>query len=193
LPPAFRANELDPQIARHAFDEAQAAFANARVALGSFAVCCGWVIVSTRFLPRWLGWLAIASRVALIFSRISWTSSIFLLPYGLAVGTGRGWTASPPRRRRWSTTTGRLSRTAPGQADAEPIATCGSSALSEGLWSQLGFRNAVRGHVLPGRTAALGEQPIGLFLSARLQPRHECDSIQSRQQPEAQTVDNFCI
>lgn len=83
MPPAFRANELDPQIARHAFDEAQAAFANARVALGSFAVCCGWVIVSTRFLPRWLGWLAIASRVALIFSRISWTSSIFLLPYGL--------------------------------------------------------------------------------------------------------------
>jgi hypothetical protein len=111
----------------------------------------------------------------------------------LAVGTGRGWTASPPRRRRWSITTSRLSRTAPGQADAEPIATCGSSALSEGLWSQLGFRNAVRGHVLPGRTAALGEQPIGLFLSARLQPRHECDSIQSRQQPEAQTVDNFCI
>jgi hypothetical protein len=31
------------------------AFANARVALGSFAVCCGWVITSTRFLPRWVG------------------------------------------------------------------------------------------------------------------------------------------
>jgi hypothetical protein len=64
-------------------DEAQAAFANARVALGSFAVCCGWVIVSPRFLPRWLGWLAIASGVGLVFSRMSWTSSIFLLPYGL--------------------------------------------------------------------------------------------------------------
>src|SRR5215211_1913749 len=80
---ALRADDLDPQIARYAFDESQAAFANARVALGSFAVCCGWVIVLTRFLPRWLGWLAIASRVGLVLSRISWTNSILLLPYGL--------------------------------------------------------------------------------------------------------------
>jgi hypothetical protein len=78
---AFHADDLDPQIARYAFDEGQAAFANARVALGSFAVCCGWVIVSTRFLPRWLGWLAIATGVGLALSRISWTSYIWLLPY----------------------------------------------------------------------------------------------------------------
>ncbi|HEX6759378.1 MAG TPA: hypothetical protein VF086_13370, partial [Propionibacteriaceae bacterium] len=57
------------------------AFANARVALGSFAVCSGWVIASTRFLPRWVGWLAIASGAGLALSRISWTSSIWLLPY----------------------------------------------------------------------------------------------------------------
>ena len=105
---AFRANDLDPQIARYAFDEAQAAFANARVALGSFAVCCGWVIVLTRFLPRWLGWLTIASGVGLVFSRISWTSYIFLLPYGLfwlwvLVVAG----LLSPGRRRWSTMTGR--------------------------------------------------------------------------------------
>jgi hypothetical protein len=49
---AFRADDLDAQIARYAFDEGQVAFANARVALGSFAVCCGWVIASTGFLPR---------------------------------------------------------------------------------------------------------------------------------------------
>jgi hypothetical protein len=77
----FRADDLDPQIAMYAFDEGQAAFANARVALGSFAVCCGWVIASTRFLPRWLGWLAIASGVGLALSRISWTNPIWLLPY----------------------------------------------------------------------------------------------------------------
>jgi hypothetical protein len=58
---AFRAGDLDPQIARYAFDQGQAAFANGRVATGSFAVCCGWVIASTPFLPRWAGWLAIAS------------------------------------------------------------------------------------------------------------------------------------
>ena len=79
---AFRADDLDPQIARYAFDEGQAAFANARVAQGSFAVCCGWVIVSTRFLPRWLGWLAIASGVGLVLSRISWTG-YFWLPFYL--------------------------------------------------------------------------------------------------------------
>ena len=55
--------------------------ANARVALGSFAVCCGWVIASTRFLPHWVGWLAIASGAGLALSRISWTSPIWLAPY----------------------------------------------------------------------------------------------------------------
>ena len=78
---AFRAGDLDPQIARYAFDQGQAAFANGRVALGSFAVCCGWVIASTRFLPRWVGWLAIASGAGLALSRISWTGYIWLLPY----------------------------------------------------------------------------------------------------------------
>jgi hypothetical protein len=78
---AFRAGDLDPQIARYAFDQGQAAFANGRVALGSFAICCGWVIASTRFLPRWVGWLAMASGAGLALSRISWTSYIWLLPY----------------------------------------------------------------------------------------------------------------
>jgi hypothetical protein len=78
---ALRADDLDPQIVRYAFDEGQAAFANARVALGSFAVCCGWVIASTRFLARWVGLVAIASGVGLAVSRISWTSYIWLLPY----------------------------------------------------------------------------------------------------------------
>ena len=77
----LRADDLDPQIARYAFDESQGAFANARVALGSFAVCCGWIIASTRFLPRWVGWLAIASGGGLVLSRISWTNQIWLLPY----------------------------------------------------------------------------------------------------------------
>jgi hypothetical protein len=104
---AFRADDLDPQIARYAFDQGQAAFANGRVALGSFAVCCGWVIVSTRFLPRWLGWLAIASGVGLVLSRVSWTSQIWLVPYlmfwlwvlvvaGLLVR--RGGTGGPQRQ-----------------------------------------------------------------------------------------------
>jgi hypothetical protein len=77
----FTADDLDPQIARYAFEEAQASFANARVALGSFALCSGWVIASTRLLPRWLGWLAIASGGGLALSRIDWTNYIWLVPY----------------------------------------------------------------------------------------------------------------
>ena len=77
---AFRASDLDPQIARYAFDEGQAAFASARVALGSFAVCGGWVIASTRSAP--LGGMASCTkRAGLTLSRIGWTSSIWLLPY----------------------------------------------------------------------------------------------------------------
>lgn len=80
---AFRADDLDPQIARYAFDEAHVAFANGWVALGSFAVYCGWVITSTRFLPRWLGWLAMAGGAGLTLSRISWTGGLWLLPYAM--------------------------------------------------------------------------------------------------------------
>ena len=51
------------------------------MALGSFGVCCGWVIVRTRFLPRWTGWLAIVSGLGLVLARISWTNYVWLLPY----------------------------------------------------------------------------------------------------------------
>jgi len=40
---------------------------------GAFAVCCGWVILSTRLLGRWLGWWVIASGIGLAISRFSWT------------------------------------------------------------------------------------------------------------------------
>jgi hypothetical protein len=37
--------------------------------------------LSTRFRPRWVGWLAIASGAGPALSRISWTSWIWLPPY----------------------------------------------------------------------------------------------------------------
>jgi hypothetical protein len=132
---AFRADDLDPQIARYAFDEAQAAFANARVALGSFAVGCGWVIVSTRFLPALAGmagdreWSAARPQP----HQLDQLHLPAALRAVLAVGTRRGRVAHAPRHHRWPTTTDRLSRTASGHDDAEPIATCGSSPLTEGL------------------------------------------------------------
>jgi len=51
------------------------------VALGSFAVCCGWVIASPdSFLAGSGGWPS-ASGVGLAVSRVSWTSYVWLLPY----------------------------------------------------------------------------------------------------------------
>ena len=64
--------------------------ANGRVALGSFAVCCGWVIASTRFLPRWVGG-GHRKRSGLALSRISWTSHIWLLPDPEVLTVGTRW------------------------------------------------------------------------------------------------------
>jgi hypothetical protein len=56
---AFRGADLDPALARNAFDNGNIGFANARLAIGSCAVACGWVVLSTGLFPRWLGsWAA---------------------------------------------------------------------------------------------------------------------------------------
>jgi multisubunit Na+/H+ antiporter MnhE subunit len=78
---AYRAGDLDPQIARYGFDQSHVAFANGWVGLGSFAICCGWITVSTGVLPRWLGWLAIVIGAGLVLCRLDWTGSLWLLPY----------------------------------------------------------------------------------------------------------------
>ena len=78
---SFGAAELDLAVASYAFDTGNLAFANIWVAMGSFAVCCGWVILSTRVVGRWLGWWALASGLGLVVSRFFWTSGIWYLPY----------------------------------------------------------------------------------------------------------------
>ena len=80
---SFRAEDLDPQVARYAFDEGNVAFANGWVALGSFALCCGWVIVSTGCIRRFLGWWAVASGVGLVLSRAAWDREFWLRPYAM--------------------------------------------------------------------------------------------------------------
>ena len=80
---AFRADDLDPQIARYAFDEGNLSFANGWLMLGCFAVCCGWVTATTGFLPKWLGWWALVSGGGLALSRAAWTSEVWLFPYGM--------------------------------------------------------------------------------------------------------------
>jgi hypothetical protein len=78
---SFGAADIDPAVASFAFDSGNLGFANIWLAMASFAVCCGWVVLSTRVVRRWLGWWAIASGLGLGVSRFFWTSAIWYLPY----------------------------------------------------------------------------------------------------------------
>ena len=78
---SFRGADLDPAVAGYAFAVGSVGFANAWLALASFAVCAGWVGVATGIFGRWLGWWAIISGIGLALSRFFWTSEIWLLPY----------------------------------------------------------------------------------------------------------------
>ena len=78
---AYRADDISPEVAQYAFDVGNVSFANAWVALGSFAICAGWVIGVTGFFRGWLGWWGVVSGAALAMFRAAWTAEIWLLPY----------------------------------------------------------------------------------------------------------------
>ena len=81
---AHRGAELDPGLAGYAYDVGNIGFANAWLAMASFAIACGWVVLSTGLLPRWNGWCAIASGAGLLIVRFLWTvNGLWYLPYGL--------------------------------------------------------------------------------------------------------------
>lgn len=80
---AAQIEHLDPTLALFAFDAGNIGFANAWLALGSFAVASGWAIVVTRMLSPKLGWLAIASGVGFLGARLVWTADVWLVPYAL--------------------------------------------------------------------------------------------------------------
>lgn len=77
---AYRSDDIDPQVARYAFDLGNLSFANSWVATGAVAVCAGAIIVSARTLPGWLGWWAIVAGVGLVLARAIWTEGIALAP-----------------------------------------------------------------------------------------------------------------
>lgn len=62
-PAVFRVDEgVDPQLARFAFDMGNLSFASSWVLFGSFSIAAGWLALSSRTLPSWLGWWALVSR-----------------------------------------------------------------------------------------------------------------------------------
>ncbi|GAA4558330.1 hypothetical protein [Planotetraspora kaengkrachanensis] len=74
---------LDPQLARFAFDMGNLWFATSWMALGSFALATGWVILSSRVLPHWLGWWAVIAGTGLVAARAVWTTPLWFFPYAL--------------------------------------------------------------------------------------------------------------
>jgi hypothetical protein len=78
---SFGAADLDLAVASYAFDVSSLGLANVWLALGGFAVCSGWVVLSTPVVGRWLGWWGIASGLGLVICRFFWTSEVWLLPY----------------------------------------------------------------------------------------------------------------
>ena len=72
---------IDPGLAAYAFDVGTRGFANAWIAMGSFAIAVGWVIVSTRVLHSALGWWAVAGGAGLVLASFAWTSQAWLVPY----------------------------------------------------------------------------------------------------------------
>lgn len=80
---SYRADRLTPELALFAFDAGNLAFANSWVAMGGFALAGGLVMVTGRFMRRWLGWVAIAGGVGIIAARFDWTSSMWFFPYAV--------------------------------------------------------------------------------------------------------------
>lgn len=80
---SYRGPETEPGLALYAFDTGNIGFANVWVAMGGFAVACGWVMVSTAVFARWLGWWAVVAGIGLVVARFVWTSGFWFAPYFL--------------------------------------------------------------------------------------------------------------
>lgn len=78
---AYRSADIDPQVARYAFDLGNLSFANGWVATGAVALCAGLLMVSARDLPSWLGWWAIVAGVGQVLGRAVWTHDIAFVPF----------------------------------------------------------------------------------------------------------------
>ena len=76
-----RGSELDPAVAVFAFDLGNLGFANAWLALGSFAIAAGWALLTGRALPAWWGWWVIVAGAGLVAVRFAWESFAWTVPY----------------------------------------------------------------------------------------------------------------
>jgi hypothetical protein len=78
---AFRSQDIDPQVARYAFDLGNLSFANGWVATGAIAICAGMIFLTAKDLPHWVGWWAVVAGVGMVLARAIWTSDLVFIPF----------------------------------------------------------------------------------------------------------------
>ncbi len=79
----YRSADIDPQVARYAFDLGNLSFANGWVATGAVAICAALLILRSDDLPRWLGWWALIAGVGQVLARAVWTHDLAFVPFTL--------------------------------------------------------------------------------------------------------------
>jgi hypothetical protein len=77
----FRSGDIDPQVARYAFDLGNLSFANGWVSAGAVGICAGLIILTSRDLPRWLGWWGLVAGVGSVLARAVWTLPAAFVPF----------------------------------------------------------------------------------------------------------------
>jgi hypothetical protein len=78
---AYRSDDIDPQVARYAFDLGNISFANGWVAAGVVGICAGLIVLGTRELPHWLGWWGLIAGVGSVLARAVWTEGYAFVPF----------------------------------------------------------------------------------------------------------------
>ncbi len=78
---AHRAADLDQGQLAYAYDLTTVGFTNIWLPLGGFAFACGWVILSSGAMSRWLGWWGLLSGIGLALAQFAWTVPVWLIPY----------------------------------------------------------------------------------------------------------------
>ena len=76
-----RATLLDQGQLAYAYDLSMVGFTNVWLPMGGFAFACGWVMLSSGAMPRWLGWWGLVSGIALGLAQFAWTVPVWLVPY----------------------------------------------------------------------------------------------------------------
>jgi hypothetical protein len=80
---SLHGGRITPEVADYAYAFGNVGFTNAWIALASFAVCSGWVILSTGVLERWMGWWIVVAGLCLVVARFAWTTGFWGVGYAL--------------------------------------------------------------------------------------------------------------